>query len=203
NQDCVSIMTLHAAKGLEFPVVYMVAVEEGLLPHERSLEKKEDVEEERRLAFVGMTRAKEELYLCHARQRDFRGTTIYAVPSVFLSEVSEAGVEFVDLSGQVSSPSIKVMHDWRSGSAAAQTGWAAAGVRPRILADPQVGGSNGSSDVRGYAVGALVKHESYGIGKVTDVSGYGGNRRVKVRFAAHGEKTFVAEKAKLAVVHAK
>jgi DNA helicase-2/ATP-dependent DNA helicase PcrA len=201
KQDCVSIMTLHAAKGLEFPVVYMVAVEEGLLPHERSLEKKEDVEEERRLAFVGMTRAKEELYLCHARQRDFRGTTIYAVPSVFLSEVSAAGVEFVDLSGQVTSPVTKVMHDWRSGGAAAEAGWAEAGIRSRVPASP-LPASNGT-DSRGYAVGALVKHENYGIGKVMDVSGYGSNRRLKVRFAAHGDKTFVAEKAKLAVVHAK
>ncbi len=67
RQDCVSIMTMHAAKGLEFPVVYMVAVEQGLLPHERSLGRNEEVEEERRLAFVGMTRAKEELYLSLAR----------------------------------------------------------------------------------------------------------------------------------------
>ena len=63
QQDCVSVMTLHAAKGLEFPVVYMLAVEQGLLPHERSLAKDEDVEEERRLCFVGMTRAKQELLL--------------------------------------------------------------------------------------------------------------------------------------------
>ena len=63
QQDCVSVMTLHAAKGLEFPVVYMLAVEQGILPHERSLGKHDEMEEERRLAFVGMTRAKEELYL--------------------------------------------------------------------------------------------------------------------------------------------
>src|SRR5262249_24393957 len=62
QQDYVSIMTLHAAKGLEFPVVYIVAVEQGLLPHDRSMAKDEELEEERRLAFVGMTRAKEELY---------------------------------------------------------------------------------------------------------------------------------------------
>src|SRR5262249_7600782 len=75
QQDCVSVMTLHAAKGLEFPVVYMVAVEQGILPHERSLAKAPEVEEERRLAFVGMTRAEEELHLCHARMREFRGQT--------------------------------------------------------------------------------------------------------------------------------
>src|SRR5260370_1823424 len=64
RQDCVSVMTLHSAKGLEFPVVYMAAVEQGLLPHERSLAKNEDVEEERRLAFVGIPPAQEELHFC-------------------------------------------------------------------------------------------------------------------------------------------
>src|SRR5262245_38224184 len=71
GQDCVSVMTLHAAKGLEFPVVYMAAVEQGILPHERSLQKEDQLEEERRLTFVGMTRAKEELYLTHCRLREF------------------------------------------------------------------------------------------------------------------------------------
>ena len=72
-QDRVSIMTLHSAKGLEFPVVYMVAVEQNLLPHERSLKDDADIEEERRLCFVGMTRAKEELFLSFAKTREFRG----------------------------------------------------------------------------------------------------------------------------------
>src|SRR6185436_12647854 len=94
QQDCVSVMTLHAAKGLEFPVVYMVAVEQGLLPHERSLRDKneEELEEERRLAFVGMTRAKEELYLSQSRIRMFRGQEIHTIPSMFLEELPE-GVE--------------------------------------------------------------------------------------------------------------
>src|SRR5262249_18777798 len=87
QQDCVSVMTLHASKGLEFPVVYMPALEQGILPHERSLSANDEVEEERRLAFVGMTRAKQELYLTHARMREFRGQTMYAVPSMFLEEL--------------------------------------------------------------------------------------------------------------------
>ncbi len=98
KQDLVSVMTLHAAKGLEFPVVYIVATEQGILPHERCLAKDEDLEEERRLAFVGLTRAKEELYICHARLREFRGQTLYAVPSMFLEELPPESVENVDLS---------------------------------------------------------------------------------------------------------
>src|SRR4051794_12759264 len=95
--DHVSVMTLHASKGLEFPVVYVLAVEEGLLPHERSLAKEEDVEEERRLCFVGMTRAMKELYLCHSRLREFRGQMNYAIPSSFLQELPP-GVEHIDIS---------------------------------------------------------------------------------------------------------
>ncbi|MFM8274361.1 MAG: ATP-dependent helicase, partial [Gemmata sp.] len=85
--DHVSVMTLHASKGLEFPVVYILAVEQGLLPHERSLANDEDIEEERRLCFVGMTRAMKELYLCHSRMREFRGQLNYCISSQFLQEL--------------------------------------------------------------------------------------------------------------------
>src|SRR5947209_7306734 len=122
-------MTLHAAKGLEFPVVYMLAVEQGLLPHDRSLSKDEDVEEERRLAFVGMTRAKEELYLCHARLREFRGQTLYAVPSMFLDELPTEGIENLDLSASAAGTA-RAIDEWRSGSKAAEQGWHDAGIRP-------------------------------------------------------------------------
>src|SRR5437588_7121735 len=98
KQDCVAVMTLHAAKGLEFPVVYMLANEQGILPHERSLNRNEELEEERRLAFVGMTRAKEELYLSYCRMREFRGQTLYAIPSMFLEELPREGIKEVDLS---------------------------------------------------------------------------------------------------------
>src|SRR5205823_1885097 len=122
EQNCVSIMTLHSAKGLEFPVVYMAAVEQGLLPHERSLARDEEVEEERRLAFVGITRAKHELYLCHARLREFRGQALYSVPSMFLDELPGEGVETIDLSASAAgSPS--AIEQWRSGSKAADRGW--------------------------------------------------------------------------------
>jgi DNA helicase-2/ATP-dependent DNA helicase PcrA len=192
RQDCVSVMTLHTAKGLEFPVVYMLAVEQGLLPHERSLAKDEDVEEERRLCFVGMTRAKQELNLCHARLREFRGQALYAVPSMFLEELPHDGVvEAVDLchhSGGAQAPDF-----WRGGSAAAASGWHDAGYAPRPPARPK-------PDENGYAVGVIVEHDSYGRGQITDLSGHGALRRVKIRFARHGEKTFVVEKVKLTVI---
>jgi len=88
-------MTLHAAKGLEFPVVYIVALEDGILPHERSLESVDQVEEERRLLFVGITRGRQEVNASCARMRDYRGARRIAVPSLFLAEMqgSETVVE--------------------------------------------------------------------------------------------------------------
>jgi DNA helicase-2/ATP-dependent DNA helicase PcrA len=191
RQDCVSVMTLHAAKGLEFPVVYMLAVEEGLLPHERSQHRDDDVEEERRLAFVGMTRAKEELFLCHSRLREFRGNAVYAIPSRFLQELPPDSVEHLDLSGHRP----PVADTWRTGSPAAEQGWADAGVRPL----PKATTSTPSSGTD-YAPGMIVKHELYGNGKITDVSGFGALRKIKVRFGGHGEKTFIADKVKLTVM---
>jgi DNA helicase-2/ATP-dependent DNA helicase PcrA len=208
DEDKISVMTLHAAKGLEFPVVFIAAVEEGLLPHERSREDNEELEEERRLAFVGMTRAKEELYLCHAGLREFRGMARYAIASQFLSQLPSEGIERIDLSEEQK----RSMDEWRGGSEAAREAWHETGVsapRPRITVESQIarqedketgrhGESNGEA-VKVYAEGMLVRHEMYGQGRVTQVSGYGVMRKIKVRFSSHGEKTFVAEKAKLAI----
>ncbi len=194
QQDCVSVMTLHAAKGLEFPVVFMAAVEQGLLPHERSLARPMEVEEERRLCFVGMTRAKEELYLCHARLRDFRGSTLSAVPSAFLTELPAHGIDYVDGAGGAT----RAADEWRTGGAAAREGWAEAGVTPRGLPPPIPPRTPEGKD--GFAAGMLVRHEQYGVGRVTDVSGYGALRKIKIRFGGHGEKTFIADKVKLEVV---
>jgi DNA helicase-2/ATP-dependent DNA helicase PcrA len=96
--DRVTLMTLHASKGLEFPVVFLVAVEEGLLPHQRSKEDQSELEEERRLMFVGITRAQQELQISHAKYRDFRGQRKMTVPSCFLMELprTEMTLEFAE-----------------------------------------------------------------------------------------------------------
>jgi DNA helicase-2/ATP-dependent DNA helicase PcrA len=193
TQDSVSVMTMHAAKGLEFPVVYLVAVEQGLLPHERSLAKEDEIEEERRLAFVGMTRAKEELYLSHARLREFRGNTLYAVPSMFLGELPPEAIDSVDLSASGAS----ALDAWRTGSAAARQGWNDAGIPAIPLPVPP----RRKPEDGGYAEGMLVKHASYGTGRVIEVFGFGSMRKVKIRFRTAGVKTFVADKVQLEVVH--
>jgi len=93
DDDRVSLMTLHAAKGLEFPIVYMIALEDGVLPHERSIYDKRQLEEERRLLFVGLTRAKEELRVSHTRFREFRGSYSPSTSSRFLFEFPKKGVD--------------------------------------------------------------------------------------------------------------
>ncbi len=173
KQDCVAVMTMHAAKGLEFPVVFLAAVEQGLLPHQRSLDRPEEIEEERRLAFVGMTRAKEELYLSRANMREFRGQTLYAVRSMFLGELPPEAVEEIDLSSTLNRPSFQ---DFRGGPAAARQGWEDAGVELPLPVPP----SQRPDDP--LRVGAMVRHASYGVGRVTGVSGYGATRTVRVRF---------------------
>jgi DNA helicase-2/ATP-dependent DNA helicase PcrA len=93
--DRVALMTFHAAKGLEFPVVYLVAMEDGILPHERSLDQPEHLEEERRLVFVGITRGREEVHASCARIRDYRGTRRISAPSLFLAEMQGSETEVV------------------------------------------------------------------------------------------------------------
>ncbi len=200
KKDLVSVMTLHAAKGLEFPVIYMLGMEQGILPHERSMGKEEDVEEERRLAFVGMTRARDELLLTRCRMREFRGQTLYAVQSMFLDELPKE-VEEIDLSSsQRHRPSQKL----RSETSSAARGWYDTGVFDRspkktpeaatpLALDP-------NAEMKKYHEGMLVQHDQYGVGQITLVSGHGVLQKIKIRFTTAGERTFLAQKAKLAIV---
>jgi DNA helicase-2/ATP-dependent DNA helicase PcrA len=208
KQDCVAVMTLHAAKGLEFPVVYMMATEQGILPHERSLMRAEELEEERRLAFVGITRAQEELYLSYARMREFRGQTLYAVPSMFLEELPPEGIETIDLSAS-SGRTSGAMGNWRGSAFSASQGWYDTGFaatstkkregfrdRQSEIGDPA---TETTKRPAGYEVGVLVHHDVYGVGRITNVNGQGALRKLKIRFST-GERTFLAAKAKLAIV---
>lgn len=192
ESDRVSVMTLHAAKGLEFPVVYVMAVEQGLLPHERSLGREEDVEEERRLCFVGMTRAMKELVLTHARCREFRGQILYAIQSMFVDELP-ADVERIDHSGRQNHAGTAA-DEWRSRAGSTKPG--------SFIPEPPKSFKPSLPDraLGEIEVGQVVQHEQYGIGKVTDLSGLGSLRKLRIRFPGAGEKTFVADKVKLRIV---
>ncbi len=208
KQDCVAVMTLHAAKGLEFPVVYIIGVENGILPHERSLNDEAEFEEERRLTFVGMTRAQEELYLSYARMREFRGRTLYTIPSDFLNELPEGDIEPIDLSSS-SGQHAGAVDSWRGSTAKASEGWYETGFDKNppsparkapdsvVVADDL--NAMSQTVLTGYEVGVLVHHETYGVGQITNVSGQGALRKLSIRFTS-GERKFLAAKAKLAIV---
>lgn len=182
KQDCVSVMTLHAAKGLEFPVVFLTALEQGILPHERSLKHKdEDLEEERRLTFVGMTRAKEELVLTSSKMREYRGQTLYTIPSMFLKELPD-DVERIDLAGTLRHA--LTADRYRNG--ADEEAWAAAGIGQRRKHEPMQG--------------QIVRHGKYGLGQVLDLGGHGIMRKIRIRFQKHGERTFLLHHEQLEVI---
>jgi DNA helicase-2/ATP-dependent DNA helicase PcrA len=189
GQDAVAVMTLHAAKGLEFPVVFLPCLEEGLLPHERSRENEEELEEERRLLFVGMTRAKDELHLSCSRLRLFRGQTRYCVPSSFLGELPQEHV---------------LIHDYTDDTAAC-AGFAdrTGETRTPTLASAGFARPGANGDGTGEPIwrpGLRVRHQVYGVGSVCAVSGFGPGLRVTIRFPQYGEKTFVVAKAPLQII---
>ena len=192
DQDRVSIMTLHAVKGLEFPVVYVMAMEQGILPHELSQQEADGIEEERRLAFVGMTRAMEELYLTHATVREFRGQAMYTVPSCFLDELPDTGVERQQSQSEPT--------PWPGGFSDDAVQTASPRSRRPSRATPARTEEAASSAVGGYHPGAKVKHRTYGVGTVTRVTGVGRSARVRIRFARLGERTFILTKAPLELV---
>ncbi|MBA3480768.1 MAG: ATP-binding domain-containing protein, partial [Pirellulales bacterium] len=214
--DKVTMMTLHAAKGLEFPVVYVVAVEQGLLPHERSINDEEQMEEERRLAFVGITRAKEQLQLSYAVQRDFRGQRRRTVPSPFLLEMPREEMELVEVgadhwyppdwddvgdsaheehddSHHYDSPKPSAFGESASAGGPAPPSWQMAAAQlttaAKLAGATSIAAPGVSPD--DFAQGMTVMHPEHGPGKIVALSGNGKNRRATVKFATAGERNFV------------
>ncbi len=202
SQESVTIMTMHAAKGLEFPVVFLVAVEQGILPHERSLTNDAELEEERRLCFVGMTRAMQELQLSWARMREFRGRTTYTVPSAFLEEMPRE-VRRIERGQRRDEPDYSTDHpmdepDWDNLPVVKQSPKAPAAP---VSAAPPPGFTPHVGEAGEYRAGMIVQNPEYGLGQVLEVSGHGALRKVRIRFQSHGLRVFLAAKAKLSIVH--
>ncbi len=168
GDDCVQMMTLHSAKGLEFPLVFMVGMEEGLFPHELSAGEPGRMEEERRLCYVGITRARQQLYLCWAEKRRLYGRDAYAMPSRFISEMPREVLRDIRPQASVTLP--------RSSPDTWQ-------VRDEAF--------------DGFRVGQRVVHAKFGEGVLLGYEGSGASARVQVNFEAEGLKWLVLAYANL------
>jgi len=164
----VTLMTLHTAKGLEFPTVFLTGLEDGIFPHSRTLGEKDEIEEERRLAYVGLTRARERLYLSRAEYRSSWGAPNYNPPSRFLDEI----------------PSELI--DWRSGGGI--TGASSSKKATRNFTAPPPRATGKKSVVMELAVGDRVSHDTFGNGEVIAVAGEADRMEATINFGAYGEK---------------
>jgi DNA helicase-2/ATP-dependent DNA helicase PcrA len=174
GEDGVQLMTLHSAKGLEFPLVFLAGLEEGLFPSNRSLDESGRLEEERRLAYVGITRARQKLVLSFAEARRLHGQDMYGIPSRFLREIPANLLNEVRPRVQVSRP--------------------ASGFATR--ATP----GHASLETPGLKLGQTVTHAKFGHGVVTDYEGSGAHARVQVNFDSEGSKWLVLAYANLQAV---
>ncbi len=194
----VTLMTLHTAKGLEFDVVAMIGLEDGLLPHSRAAMDERELEEERRLCFVGMTRARKHLMMSRAFVRTHRGLRERSVPSQFLRELPEHAVvetqtefardPFGDFADEFSrrGEGSDLEGDWGRSS------WnAAAGAARRTTSSSSAGGSES------FPVGCLVRHPRFGVGRVESIGRQGQGTRARIAFTGLGVKTLIVEYANL------
>ena len=194
GQDAVQLMTVHASKGLEFDAVFITGLEEGLFPHENAMSDMDGLEEERRLMYVAITRARKRLYLSHAQTRMLHGQTRYHIRSRFLEELPEDALKwitprrsgFADIGASV------------SGAAGARPAWGTSALDSSFAAAPLP--PRKAAPSHGIAAGQQVFHNKFGEGKVLAVEGAGDDARAQVSFPRHGVKWLALAVAKLTVV---
>ncbi len=186
TKDQVTFMTLHSAKGLEFPVVFLIGMEEGIFPHSRSLGDPEQMEEERRLCYVGITRAEDELYLTHAHMRNLYGSTLMNPISRFIGELPEQCTQFLQFQG-VDRQSLQTQRH-SSGQTSAPSGRASA-----KLPDQSTIHRPTNKD-KNFATGDKVQHSKWGVGTIIAVKGSGQDMQLQIAFPAPvGIKLLLAE----------
>ena len=186
DADAVSMMTMHSAKGLEFPVVFIVGMEDGIFPGLRSLDNPEDLEEERRLAYVGITRAKEKLYITHAQQRMLFGSTQRNFQSKFIKEIDKDCIERID--GTVKTTK-KVADDSITAPVHAYT-------LQSQLASKKIEEAKKNAPVQ-YDVGDRVKHKTFGEGTIVSMKPMGNDHLLEIAFDTVGTKKLMANFAKI------
>jgi DNA helicase-2/ATP-dependent DNA helicase PcrA len=196
--NAVSLMTLHNAKGLEFRVVMIPGLEDGLLPHQSSLEDQKELEEERRLFYVGMTRAMDELVLSASDLRRRGGVTDLRVASRFLGEIGPSNVEVESYEDRHAEPRWAGARRTPAGvpPTRAGVGWSRAPRPEGAFPDYE----SHSQEVPELGPGVRVRHPSWGEGVVLDVSGGGHDAVVRIRFADDVEKRIMVRYGKLELV---
>jgi DNA helicase-2/ATP-dependent DNA helicase PcrA len=184
--DAVTLMTLHTAKGLEFPVVFITGMEEGLLPHAESKDLDEELEEERRLCYVGITRAMKELFLSHARRRTRYGQMNPSIASRFLNEIPEEIIDKIDKTNRkYVFSNDKIVHD------------TAIKFDFDDIDTHDLSSSSSEDDSLSFSSGEVVRHPVFGIGRVLEVCGSKEKTSVRVSFNISGTKHLMLAYAKL------
>ncbi|MBC8100173.1 MAG: UvrD-helicase domain-containing protein [Armatimonadetes bacterium] len=177
GMEAVTLLTLHAAKGLEYPVVFLTGVEDGLIPHTRSFEDPEGMAEERRLFYVGITRAENQLYLTYAFRRTVYGTNSANAPSRFLADIPSKLLNGISTKAAADASQMRHMHDttWeKPSSARARMGGEGGGTRAKIVPFPQA--------KKLFPVGQRVTHAKFGVGIIIETRGTGDSEEVAVAF---------------------
>ncbi|WP_457279987.1 UvrD-helicase domain-containing protein [Polaromonas sp. P5_D5] len=207
GQDAVQLMTVHSSKGLEFDCVFITGLEDGIFPHENSMSDRDGLEEERRLMYVAITRARKRLYLSHSQTRMLHGQTRYNLKSRFFDELPEAALKWITpknqgfasgmgsggWAGASNSGAGSARGDWASGVFSSKSGSAERFANPPV--PPQ---KNAPS--HGLKSGMEVFHAKFGEGKVLMLEGSGDDARAQINFTRHGVKWLALSVAKLTVV---
>ena len=201
DRDCVTLMTIHSSKGLEFPCVYIVGMEENLFPGQMSLTSRADLEEERRLFYVAITRAERKLSLCYATSRFRYGSLLPCEPSRFIDEISN---EFLDmnLAGMKKENPLNRFYSQRTKQPNNPVTRAESLLKPNPLPEkpvPPADPNFEAGDISGLKEGDIVVHQRFGRGKVTVLEGDGDNRKATIFFTGLGEKKLVLKFAKMRI----
>jgi DNA helicase-2/ATP-dependent DNA helicase PcrA len=210
GEDAVQLMTVHASKGLEFDAVFITGLEEGLFPHENAMNDFDGLEEERRLMYVAITRARKRLYLSHSQTRMLHGQTRYNLKSRFLDELPEECLKWVTPknAGFSNLGSSSGSGGFGGGGAWGQTpaqnrharpAWGQSSLSTETYKSPPVPVQKAEPD-HGIAAGKQVFHTKFGEGKVLAVEGTGADARAQVNFPRHGVKWLALSVAKLTIV---